>query len=297
MRRQVVEIAQRGLQNQPSTELETLRAVVLEEAGIEGVELRTVQVLPSEAPSDPIAFLAVQGRRIAEAIAEVVRAGEPVLVLGGNCTCLSGVIGGLQRGLGPTTRIGLVWFDAHGDFNTPQTTPSGMLGGMPVAVSAGLCYPEWREGSYQHCPLPTDRIVMVDVRNLDPDEERLIRWTGITVVPVNPEQVAAAARWLAERVDLVYLHIDLDVLNDSLVPTHRTREPHGPDVAQTLRAISAVVETGVVRAIGLVSVYADGEEGETTLRSATQLLRGFLRLWHPRTIKALQPRAADNPVP
>ncbi len=275
----VVEIAQRGRPDHLGSELEALRQVVLEEAGFDPPEIRTVQVPPAAAPDDPIAFLALQGREIADAVTPGASVGLPVLVVGGNCTCLPGVIGGLQHGLGPATRIGLVWFDAHGDFNTPQTTLSGMLGGMPVAVSAGLCYPEWREGSRQVAPLPTDRIVMVDVRNLDPDEERLVRWTGVTVVPVEAEQVATASRRLAERVDLIYLHVDLDVLDATLVPTHRTREPGGPDVARTLDAIRAVVDTGKVGAVGLVSVYAEGEGGETTLRSATELLRGCLRLW------------------
>lgn len=279
MRLHVVEIAQRGQPDHPSFEIETLRRIILEEAGADQPEIRAVHVPPAEAPGDPIAFLALQGGRIAEAVASGARAGLPVLVVGGNCTCLPGVLGGLQQAFGPATRIGLVWFDAHGDFNTPQTTLSGMLGGMPVAVSAGLCYPEWREGSQQLAPLPTDRIVMVDVRNLDPDEERLIRWTGVAVVPIERDQVAAAARRLAEKTDLIYLHVDADVLDAALVPTHRTREPNGPDIARTVEAIRAVVETGKVRAVGLVSVYAEGEGGETTLRSASELLRGSLRAW------------------
>ena len=279
MRLHVVEIAQRGQPDHPSPEVERLRQVVLEDAGADRPEIRTVHVPPAEVPDDPIAFLALQGGRIADAVAAGARAGLPVLVTGGNCTCLPGVLGGLQQAFGPAARIGLVWFDAHGDFNTPQTTLSGMLGGMPVAVSAGLCYPEWREGSQQLVPLPTGRIVMVDVRNLDPDEERLIRWTGITVVPIERDQVAAAARRLAAKTDLIYLHVDADVLDATLVPTHRTREPDGPGLDQTLAAIKAVVETGKVRAVGLVSVYAEGEGGETTLRSASELLRGSLRAW------------------
>ena len=58
-----------------------------------------------------------------------------------------GVFGGIQEAYGPTVRVGLLWLDAHGDFNTPRTTLSGMLGGMPVAVSAGLAWPNWRERS------------------------------------------------------------------------------------------------------------------------------------------------------
>ena len=90
---------------------------------------------------EPTVNLGLIGGEIAEAVAEGRRAGKRVLVVGGNCAAVPGVVGGLQQAHGPAAQIGLVWFDAHGDFNTPRTTLSGMLGGMPVAVSAGLAYP------------------------------------------------------------------------------------------------------------------------------------------------------------
>jgi hypothetical protein len=62
----------------------------------------------------------------------------------------------------------LLWLDAHGDCKPPRTTRWGMLGGMPVAVCAGLAHPNWRERSQIVMPMPTDRILMVDVRDLDP---------------------------------------------------------------------------------------------------------------------------------
>src|SRR5215210_9368864 len=135
-------------------------------------QLGETTVVEPEFPEDrrgeePTINLGLIGGEIAEAVAAGRRAGKPVLVVGGNCAAVPGVVGGLQEAHGPTARLGLVWFDAHGDFNTPRTTLSGMLGGMPVAVSAGLCHPTWREGAHQLVPLPTDRILMVDVRNLD----------------------------------------------------------------------------------------------------------------------------------
>ena len=114
------------------------------------------------------------GGAIADVVASARRQGKAVLMTGGDCTHASGILGGLQDAHGPAARIGLVWFDAHGDFNTPKTTLSGSLGGMPVAVCAGLAHPRWREASHIVAPLPTDRIVMVDVRNLDEAEEQLI---------------------------------------------------------------------------------------------------------------------------
>src|SRR5215207_4156217 len=135
---------------------------------------------------EPTVNLGLIGGEIAEAVAAGRRAGKPVLVVGGNCASVPGVVGGLQEAHGPAAKIGLVWFDAHGDFNTPKTTLSGMLGGMPVAVCAGLAFPTWRERSHIAAPLPTERILMVDVRNLDPAEEQLIRATAITIAAPAP---------------------------------------------------------------------------------------------------------------
>src|SRR5581483_6857076 len=156
---------------------------------------------------EPTVDLGLIGGEIAAAVAEGRRTGRPVLVVGGNCAAVPGVIGGLQLAHGPAARIGLVWLDAHGDFNTPRTTLSGMLGGMPVAVAAGLAYPRWRELSRQATPLPTDRIVMVDVRNLDPAEEQLIRATDVVIAaPARGfpgDDLQAAIADLAARCDVI----------------------------------------------------------------------------------------------
>lgn len=232
---------------------------------------------------DPVGTLGTIGGQIADEVARGLSDGRNVVLAGGNCNSLPAMIGGIQKGLGQTKRIGLVWFDAHGDFNTPKTSMSQMLGGMPVAVSAGLCYGDWRIASRQEVPLPTDRIVMVDVRNLDPDEEKLIGATDVAVVPVAGEQLSNVVQELAGKVDVIYLHIDLDILDDSYVPTHRTKEPDGPDVETTLAAMKTVIDTGKVEAIGMVSVYPNGEGGEIAVDAASRLLRESVNYWDART--------------
>jgi len=227
--------------------------------------------------------LGVLGGEIANAIAAGCRNGAAVLMVGGNCSHITGVVGGLQDVHGPGARIGLVWFDAHGDFNTPHTTLSGMLGGMPVAVCAGLAYPRWRIGSHIAAPLPTDRIVMVDVRNLDAPEEQLIRATEVTIAAVAPGRPGAdlqqAVNALAAQCDVLYLHIDADILDARYVPNHNTKEPNGPDMAQVQQAMTTVFATGKVGVLAVVSVAADGEGGEQALASGRELIRHGLATW------------------
>ena len=227
--------------------------------------------------------LGIMGGEIAQLTAAARQAGQGVLMSGGDCTHITGIVGGLQDAHGADARIGLIWFDAHGDFNTPHTTMSGMLGGMPVAVCAGLAFPRWREGSHIAAPLPTDRILMVDVRNLDPAEEQLVRSTDIVIAA--PAEgfpgvdLAAAVNELAERCDYLYFHIDSDILDERFVPNHGTKEPDGPDMAQVKAAIDTVMATGKVAVYAVVSVYGAGEGYEISQASGIELIRHGLVSW------------------
>jgi arginase len=237
--------------------------------------------------SESAADAAVTLGRIGGAIADVVhgarQAAEAVLMVGGNCTHITGVLGGLQDAHGPAARVGLVWFDAHGDYNTPKTTLTGSLGGMPVAVAAGLALPAWREGSHIVAPLPTDRIVLVDVRNLDVPERALIEATDTVIAAAAPgfsgADLGEAVAALAERVDMLYLHIDADILDMRYVPGHWTPEPDGPDMAQVQAAIETVMATGKVVAFAVVSVPVHGEDTTTGLDSGIALIGAGLDAW------------------
>jgi arginase len=193
------------------------------------------------------------------------------------------MVGGLEQAYGSTARIGLIWMDAHGDFNTPRTSYSQMLGGMPVAVVAGLCYPNWREQAGISAPMPTDRILMIDVRNLDDREEALIRATDVTVARFGDEfessAIEAAIDDLAAKVDHLYLHIDADILDISLQPNHPTGEPNGPDAATVDRLIEHVMGTGKVIALAVVSINTAEPGGAISFASGQQMMRTGLRAW------------------
>ncbi len=234
-------------------------------------------------PDEPI-NLGVLGGQVADVVASARRDGKGVVMTGGDCTHITGVVGGLQDAHGIDARIGLIWFDAHGDFNTPNTSLSGMLGGMPVSVCAGLSFPEWREGSHIVSPLPTDRILMVDVRNLDEPEEQLVRATAVQIARVadgfyGDVELETAVADLASRCDYLYLHIDSDILDESFVPNHGTREPNGPNMEQVQAAIDTVMATGKVAAFAVVSVYGEGDGHEIAQASGIELIGSGLELW------------------
>jgi arginase len=235
---------------------------------------------------------------IAHEVVEARRRRRAFLMTGGDCTHSTGVLGGLQDVYGPGARIGLVWFDAHGDFNTPNTSLTGHLGGMPVAVCAGLAWPRWRERSHIAAPVPTDRILLVDVRNLDPAEEQLIRATSASVAAPAPgfpgRDLQQAVADLAGRCDLLYLHVDSDILDAAWVPNHRTREPNGPDLAQVQVAIDTVMATGKVMAFAVVSVYGEGEGSQISVASGIALIRSGLESWRQHGVPRLASSSSEN---
>lgn len=244
-------------------------------------------VIPELAPGgrsdDPIRTLGELNGLIADAVYGALAVEAAPLLVGGTCCHLIGMLAGLQRHFGIEERIGLLWLDAHGDFNTPRTSRSQMIGGMPVATAAGLCWPDWRERAGMPAPLPTNRIVMVDVRNLDPDEETLIAATDVEIARFGPEfdptPVTEAIERLAGRIDHLYVHVDADILDASLQPNHTTPEPGGPGLEPVLTALEAAFATGKVRAFGVVSVNPDGPGGAISLASGRRLITGGMEYW------------------
>lgn len=255
-----------------------------------GVSVTFAPVPQPGETDDPVLWVARLGAGIAAKVREGLEADTPVLIVGGNCNALIGVLGGFQGAYGPAAKIGLVWFDAHGDFNTPKTTITGRLGGMPVAVATGLAFPSWRAIAGMATPIPTDRILMVDVRNLDPKEQDLIAATDVRVVGISRTHILTGlgrlSSTLADTIedfardcDVLYLHIDEDILDRAYVPNHGTAESNGPDITAVQTAVQAVLATGKVHALGLVSVYLAGDGAATSLASAAPLLTTSVRDW------------------
>jgi arginase len=251
--------------------------------GVEVEEITHPQPVDLAVSEDPIVRLGEFNAQVAGIVSGAIARGAQPFLAGGTCSHLPGMVGGLEQAYGPAARIGLIWMDAHGDFNTPRTSYSQMLGGMPVAVVAGLCYPEWRERAGIASPMPTDRILMIDVRNLDDREEQLIRATDVTVARFGEQgvvgEILAAIDALAAKVDLLYLHIDSDILDASLQPNHPTAEPNGPDGPTVDRLIEHVMATGKVVALAVVSINPEEPGGSVSLASGQQMMRTGLRAW------------------
>jgi arginase len=224
------------------------------------------------------------GARAADLVAAGRVSGDGVLVLAGDDTAAVGVVAGAQRAQGAAAPIGLVWFDAHGDFNTPETSFSGILAGMPVAILAGLAGPLWREAAGLAAPIPTDRMLLAGLRELDDKEAELLRSTAVRMLSADETRnlpiLTDAVRRLAARCACLCLHVDLDLLDPRFVPSASTPSAGGLSVAEAAAAMRAVLETGKVATVCLTSLNPGaGERGQRSLASALDLLATALPGW------------------
>jgi arginase family enzyme len=122
---------------------------------------------------------------------------------------------------------------------------------------------------------------MVDVRNLDPAEETLIRATDVTVVPCQSQPLREAMQRLVATCDYIYLHIDEDILDQRYVPNHGTAEPNGPSMDDVKHAVSVVAAVAGEKLIAqaLVSVYNVGEGAAISVASGIELLAHMRAVW------------------
>jgi arginase len=226
--------------------------------------------------------LALANRHLGGFVAQNEKEGYLSIGLEANCNSVMGVLGGLQRA-GPTRRplkAGLVFIDAHGDFNTPETTLSGMLGGMPVAISAGLCLRNLRVTSGLDPALPISYLVLGAVRDTDPLEQELLDRSEVAMISTDDirkrsEKIHEQMERLSSLVDLIYIHIDMDVLDPREVPGHPLTVPDGPTSEELGAALREMFRYEKAAALGIASTpYGERDKDGLSLKAAYNLIRG-----------------------
>ncbi|WP_378735088.1 arginase family protein [Nocardia brasiliensis] len=206
-------------------------------------------VITAELPNvdDPWARMAVLYDTVAQRVAEAVRGGGRPIVASGDCTTSLGIVTGLQRaGIDPA----IVWFDAHGDVQTLETSTSGYLGGMPLRMLTGY-------GRHLLADriglrdIPEERALLVDGRDLDPPEAEYLRTARIRHRTVTD---------LGELPDgPLYLHLDCDVVDPGDLPGLIFPAPGGPSLQAVSGAVRSIVDTGRVAAFGLACTWHIGQ--------------------------------------
>ena len=166
-------------------------------------------------------------RVIAAEVRAAHSAGQVPILLSGNCNTTVGALAGVSD----QCRVGLVWFDAHGDFNTPDIDPYGFLDGQGLAMCVGRCWQTLTSTVPGFIPVPEARVLLVGARSFDAAEESHLRASQITWLPPaqakDPVAMRAAIDRLAADTDLVHIHVDLDVHDPSIAPANSYAAPDG----------------------------------------------------------------------
>jgi len=218
---------------------------------------------------------------LGRAVATNVRDGFFNVGLLGTCPSMPGMVAGLQHS-GPTSapiRIGMLWLDAHPDFNTPETTRSGSLGGMPVAVATGRCLAGMRLDAGLDPPLADEHVVMGGVRLTDPLEQQLLDKSTIEQLSVDDLRTLSPAVTsqldrLSRITDKIYVHIDMDVLDPREVEGHQNKVPNGPSSAELAKLFEMIfARYPKAAAIGFATIPAT-DQGGLSIAALNRMILG-----------------------
>jgi arginase len=217
--------------------------------------------------------------RVAEIVAGAVADGYFPLVLGGDHSVALGTLGGLARVSGPG---GVLWLDAHGDLNRPDTSPSGNVHGMPLAAALGLAGQEFESDAYTLPAVDSGRVALVGVRSLDAGERELLAELDariFTMSDIDRMGVQAAMREALEHVSgdgFVHLSLDMDVLDPEVAPGVGTPVRGGLSYREAHLAMELAAEAGIVESLEVVEVNPILDRENETAKLAVELVASAL---------------------
>ena len=207
---------------------------------------------------DQMARQLVQYSHLSRAVRKARDAGRFPLVAGGTCSSALGMVGGVSGG-----DIGMIWFDAHGDAQTPDTSMNGFFEGMPVSTIAGLCWPRYRAQIPGFEVIDQERIITVgnhevyspDARKGDFDLQALGQVVDPPVIAEHGFEAAMtdALDNLRKQVSEVYVHFDSDVLDPSELRANTHAAVGGLTVAECTLAMRLIAERFTIRAFNITA--------------------------------------------
>ena len=213
-------------------------------------------------------------RSLAKQVSSAVGNQRFPVVLAGNCNSCIGTIAGLH-----SKRLGIIWFDAHGDFNTPETTTTGFLDGMGLAMAAGRCWEQLLHTIPDFNPVSEDRIIHVGSRDLDPAERKMLTGANIPLLVAHPKdekKVVAdlnkALLKVANCIDGIYLHVDMDVLGTERGMPNHLAVPGGLPPHIVSEAIGTIKEHCKIMGCAVASYDPEFDEGDRVLRAGIKII-------------------------
>lgn len=240
-----------------SERLESLNYVVHDEGDIR-VEIKERAQSDTESNLKNLKAVADGNEKLSQKVDEAIRSNRFPLVFGGDHSIAIGTLAGVSKHY---KNLGVIWYDAHGDLNTAETSPSGNIHGMPLAVSLGIGHPTLTNiGGY--CPkVKPENIVIIGARSLDEGERILIKENGIKVYTMHEvdrlgmtKVMEETISYLKERTDGVHLSLDLDGLDPEEAPGVGTPVAGGLSYRESHLAMEMLSESNIITSAEFVEI-------------------------------------------
>jgi arginase len=231
------------------------------------------ETVSAEAAQHYLPSIAHACSSVYEAARQAVEAGETPLFLGGDHSLAIGSIGGISH----SSRCGLLWIDAHADFNTPETTISNNVHGMTLAVLLGEGYPELVDVGRPGAKLRPQDVVMIAIRELDPGERERLRRSGITVYTmrdIDERGIGAVVREAMERLEQherIHVTLDMDCLDPQAAPGVGTSSPGGLSCREAQLMMELIADCGCCCGMDIVEINPILDRNNRTARLAADL--------------------------
>jgi arginase len=217
--------------------------------------------------------------RIAALVRRAAEAGEVPVVLGGDHSVALGSIGGLASLYGPG---GVIWIDAHGDLNTPETTPSGNVHGMVLAAVLGLGGPAFESSAWPLPAVAPQRVALVGVRSLDAGERERVKELGVKVFTMSDVDRLGVERAIRESLThiagpgFVHVSLDMDAVDPEVAPGVGTPVRGGLNYREAHLALELVAESGLLTSLDVVEVNPVFDRQNETAQLAVELVASAL---------------------
>ena len=228
-------------------------------------------VAEATASGDPTARFLSQIKetceRIARAVARAVGEDRTPIVLGGDHSIALGTLGGMASVHGTG---GAIWFDAHGDLNTPATTPSGNVHGMPLGAALGRDTESFASEVWPLPALDPAHVVLVGVRSLDEGERAYVRESGIGAYTMS--EIDRRGIEPIEGAPFVHVSLDMDVVDPEVAPGVGTPVRGGLSYREAHLAMELVAESGLLNSLEVVEVNPILDRGNETAALAVELV-------------------------
>jgi arginase len=275
----------RGVDMGPSAIRYAGLASRLDELGYDYADLGNVETAVPEATEsgDEQARFLPQiketSQRIAQLVSHTVRDGFVPVVLGGDHSVALGTLAGLRDVHGPG---GAIWIDAHGDLNSPETSPSGNVHGMVLAAALGLAGERFRDDGWGLPALEPGRVALVGVRSLDDGERELLRDQDVKVFTMSDLDRLGVERSVREALahvagsGFVHVSLDMDAIDPDVAPGVGTPVRGGLSYREAHLAMELVAETGLASSLDVVEVNPVLDRENETGKLAVELIASAL---------------------